>query len=698
MKWLQAIGLSGVQVGRDEWLRIGVLLLTCVVLGLLVVDYGASATHLELAEGDVAPRTIKAPRSFPYVDAAERARLQEEARQAVLPVYAYRSDLLREQHEAVGTAFDDASRDLTSALGDAEPSEPDAMPTVADLSEEQRAQLRKLFLDRLGVNLLEADIDVLMHAGFPSEARALTQTLLREAMDRPVIADRADLPADRSAMHVLSITDDGSESYELRDYEAIAVPDEVRRDIDMRRTLHKNDAPWVDVSAHIARAMVRPNFRANPKETELRREQAADAVPPVEVWIKRGTVLFRDGEALTSSQIDRYRALQATSNRGLWLEVVSIIFFVGLLTFVLVHFGSSHLRPFSLRLRDLAAVGALLALMAILARLVWALSAVAAELIGYGCEPDSVWFIVPVAGAAMLVRLLVGVNWALITSIVASAVCGLIFGLDALVVLYLLGSGVVAAGAVQATRERMSVMRAGVYAGTVNAALALLIHFLGYYMGAGEVAEAFSARPLWSMSFAFLGGLVSAFLVLGLMPLFEAVGFVTDYRLMELANLNHPLMRKLMLRAPGSYHHSVVVGSLAEAACEAIGANALQARVSAYFHDIGKAVKPHYFVENQGSGGSRHKGLDPYTSAAIIISHVTNEYVALHATAAQQTSELIQTSCGRNERIAELLEAEPPADLEQCIAYLGDRDVMMQITVQQMAFRASTGELLVHVP
>jgi len=126
------------------------------------------------------------------------------------------------------------------------------------------------------------------------------------------------------------------------------------------------------------------------------------------------------------------------------------------------------------------------------------------------------------------------------------------------------------------------------------------------------------------MAFAFLGGLVGSFLVLGLMPVFESAGFVTDYRLMELANLNHPLMRQLMLRAPGSYHHSVVVGSLAEAACEEIGANALQTRVAAYFHDIGKSLKPQYYVENQGSGGNKHVGLDPYTSAAIIISHVTD--------------------------------------------------------------------------
>jgi len=126
------------------------------------------------------------------------------------------------------------------------------------------------------------------------------------------------------------------------------------------------------------------------------------------------------------------------------------------------------------------------------------------------------------------------------------------------------------------------------------------------------------------MGFAFLGGIVSAFLVLGLVPVFESFGFVTDYRLMELANLNHPLLRQLMLRAPGSYHHSVIVGTLAEAACEAIGANALRAKVASYFHDIGKAIKPKYYVENQRDGVNRHNGLDPWTSARIIVSHVTD--------------------------------------------------------------------------
>jgi putative nucleotidyltransferase with HDIG domain len=171
----------------------------------------------------------------------------------------------------------------------------------------------------------------------------------------------------------------------------------------------------------------------------------------------------------------------------------------------------------------------------------------------------------------------------------------------------------------------MAVVRGGLFTGLVGAATALLLHFVQVYLGNGEVVSVLTAqRPLWSIVAALMSGLLSTFLVLGLLPVFETFGFVTDYRMMELANLNHPLLRQLMLRAPGTYHHSVVVGSLAEAACEAIGANALQARVSAYFHDIGKSLRPQFFVENQRDGVNRHDGLDPRASAQILIHHVTD--------------------------------------------------------------------------
>jgi len=117
--------------------------------------------------------------------------------------------------------------------------------------------------------------------------------------------------------------------------------------------------------------------------------------------------------------------------------------------------------------------------------------------------------------------------------------------------------------------------------------------------------------------------MITAVLVAGFTPVFESLfGFITYIKLLELANLNQPLFQRMIIDAPGTYHHSIIVASLVEAAAEAIGANSLLAKVSAYYHDIGKLSKPHYFIENQPGYDNRHDKLSPKMSSLIIISHV----------------------------------------------------------------------------
>jgi hypothetical protein len=126
-----------------------------------------------------------------------------------------------------------------------------------------------------------------------------------------------------------------------------------------------------------------------------------------------------------------------------------------------------------------------------------------------------------------------------------------------------------------------------------------------------------------NLLFAFLGGIIAGILVTGFSPLVEKVfGYTTDMILMERANLDQPLMRQLLLHAPGTYHHSVIVGNMVEAAAEAIGTNPLLSRVSAYYHDIGKVQKPLYFIENQMGTENKHEKLAPSMSSLILIAHV----------------------------------------------------------------------------
>lgn len=640
---LRRLGLDDVAIGRDDVRRLLVLLVVCAACALLVVDY-ARAPVDALKVGDVAQRSIKAPFTFTYADHAAHERMREEARAAALPVYVYRTDLVEDRAQRISAAFA-AGRERLTRMAGAQTAEGAQTEGGQKLNEELQLVVVQAFLEPLAVQLPEDDIVALMKGGFPPGAEGLARELLDRAMrEVRIVLSRDQLPQDRRSIRVIRLHHGDRSEEVVGDLESILVPEEARQRVSLGMLETKGaSGREADAAAGIARALVTANLTFDPLETEDRREAAANAVPLELETVKRGQILFRAGEVVTATDLEMYRALQEhQGDHDLSMEVLAIALFLVLLLASLYHFAAAYLSAptpvagrgsasgpgargalgFSTRVRDVAAVGGLLVLTTLTARMVVASSEGLAQVVGYEAEPRSVWFVVPVAGAVMLVRLLLGTSWTVVFAIAVSAVCGLVMELQALPVLFFLISSVAAASAVEHTRERIAVVRAGAVVGVVNAVAVLLIHLVQLFVVEGELSLATQMRPFWSMSFAFAGGVLSAFLVLGLVPLFESVGFVTDYRLMELANLNHPLLRQLMLRAPGSYHHSVLVGTLAEAGAEAIGANALVAKVASYFHDIGKGLKPQYFVENQQGGINQHAGLDPHVSARIIISHV----------------------------------------------------------------------------
>jgi hypothetical protein len=176
-------------------------------------------------------------------------------------------------------------------------------------------------------------------------------------------------------------------------------------------------------------------------------------------------------------------------------------------------------------------------------------------------------------------------------------------------------ASVVAVYSLAGLRHRWHLYRALFYIVAAQLAAILAVD-LGQLMSAQVVIRDLVA--------GLVGALASSMVGIGVLPLVERLYQVpSDITLLELSDLNRPLLRKLMLEAPGTYHHSLIVGNLAEMAAEAIGANSLLARVGAYYHDIGKITKPEYFTENEGSGRSRHAGLAPSMSALVIKSHTT---------------------------------------------------------------------------
>lgn len=234
-----------------------------------------------------------------------------------------------------------------------------------------------------------------------------------------------------------------------------------------------------------------------------------------------------------------------------------------------------------------------------------------------GDRPEA--FALPTALAPMLTTILLGFGPGMlcvaITSLLAAPLSPVS---DAQVyqaiVLSSLLSGLAAVFFSRKVRKRAHVLRAGIFTGLVSV-INVLVFGLLYNLGWDVI--------FWQSLLVVSFGLFTALVVNAILPLLESLfNITTDISWLEQADLNHPLIRRLSIEAPGTYHHSLVMANLAETAAMAIGANALQCRVSAYFHDIGKLVKPSYFVENQGDLPNPHDDLNPTISTLVITSHV----------------------------------------------------------------------------
>jgi cyclic-di-AMP phosphodiesterase PgpH len=595
--------------------RVLLLLIAAIASAVLVMNTAPRTTR-SLEVGAVAQHDVLATRTFSYVDwAATDARLRA-AEQSVPPVYHYDRGHSARIQQNVGEAFTSARRQYGEALlaaraaGLKAPS-PDALQAIS-----------RDFVQRIELDLDASTLEQLTALGWSTSTEELARTLVALSNDKYVAADRSVLPSPERPLTVIEVDGDDRRESQVDNYSRILDPEDARQAISLRALdLPHAAKDEARVAVAIARAAVRPNFTYDPVLTESKKRAAQDAVEQVVNQVQQGTTLVRKGDVVTQHHADMISGFQQPESqlRGASL-FLALAAFNGLVIYALYQFATGYIRKFARRTFELQALVALGILVLGLARAIHELSFLVAPEIGGGIDPSALWYLAPIAGGAMLARILMNSETALVFTVVVSALAGVMMGDHVLYALYFVVAGVTASGSMAHTRERVNVLRAGLQTALISAATAMLLGLVHAGLTAG--AEAPRTQALWDMGAAFTGGLASAILVLGLVPLFEVFGFTTDYKLLELANLNHPLLRNLMLRAPGTYHHSVIVGSLSEAAAEAIRCNALLARVCCYFHDIGKAVQPQYYIENQRDAPNRHDRLLPKQSARMIISHV----------------------------------------------------------------------------
>jgi putative nucleotidyltransferase with HDIG domain len=373
----------------------------------------------------------------------------------------------------------------------------------------------------------------------------------------------------------------------------------------------------INLIVDFCQRLAQPNITLNRNETEKRKQLALKSVKPIMYQIKAGEMLVREGERITADHLLKLGTLNSrTENTHVASVGLGAALVLAVIIIVVYTLFFNHPRYNSLNTAKNALFLCLVLIMVFaIAKGSDLFSAVADSQIPFPISPASIAYAAPAAAGSMLVCIFLGFEVALPFALISALGVSVLMGSRIELFCYFLISGIMAAYWVQHCRERKVFITAGVRLGLINIVLATSASFFG---------SDFAGLKLptdWVM--AFSGGIASAIVTVGVAPLLElSFQYTTDITLLELANLDRPILRRLMLEAPGTYHHSVIVGSLVEAAAAEIGANPLLAKVCGYYHDIGKVKKPLYFIENQRTGKNKHDKLAPSMSSLILIAHV----------------------------------------------------------------------------
>ena len=559
--------------------------------------------------GDVADRDIKATRDFLVENEALTQEKSEQAVRNVLSVYD----------------FDPTENNLIARLREAFQQGREYLAKEAPLPEESLGQdklpqldgFEERFFDILEIAPSDSLYQALTENGFPPQVEKAIIFLVRKVLNRGVVSNKKMLLTQSGKGILLRHVHREKEARVLdlnRFYDLEGARTFLRgQEQELKRFL---DSPaLIRAAMDLSIALVKPNVTFNKRETELRKDAARKSVKPVYFKVKKGEMLVREGEIINPEHLvkldEEYKSSGWKATVGRAPAMALLVAFMLSATYIMGLMSDGTSRSDVRDTMFCALTVMVIFLVAIASQLV-------AEEIARGFSflaPRALFFAIPVATGAMLISIFQGFRVAVTFSVILAVLTTLIIrgGVD-FFVYYFMGS-LIAAHGVRNCRDRGTVIKAGLNVGLANMALAIAVEALHGSLYSVELGIACLS--------ASLGGVLVGVIATGILPLVEmAFGFTTDIKLLELASLDQPLLKELMVRAPGTYHHSVIVSNLVEASAEAINANPLLAKVAAYYHDIGKMKKPLYFVENQGNRGNKHEKLAPSMSSLILISHV----------------------------------------------------------------------------
>jgi len=608
-RWIGGRAIKGlVPLGRiREWLgwplraskgqRWFVALLLAAALALLLFPSNLIRTR-EYPVGDVVARDIKASRTYLVEDAEATETRRQEVAAGVLTVYDLDDKLIDQIEEQTRQAFD-----LARA------------PRLPD----ETINLRSEFEAAVGLELDDESWLLLEKAGYRVEIEEALTRILRGLLGLGVVASPEILAPDEGRGLTIRRLKNGEEE-EIRFVSQIRDLGAADRRIAAEANGLTLGPPGLNDSlqelvAHLTSQLLRPNLTPNRHETDQRRQKARESVGAVFQQVLKGEMLAREGEIVTPQiQARLTKESQAKREGRAWMRVVGMFLLLVVLLRTLYLGRLMASRGRRLEGKDLLFIAATIFFVFLLSRLGLPFLAELARP-WPSIDAQSLAAALPVAVGAMLVSSLLGLGAALLTGLVTAFLAAQLTELRLEFFALFLASSITAARAVAITRNRSATIKAGLWAGLVGLLMVVAIRLVE--------TDLLRLTTPFEMGAALLGGLLAGIIVIGLTPLVEILfGYTTDAKLGELVNLDQPVLKEFLFQAPGSYHHSIIVGNMVEAAAETIGANPLLAKVAAYYHDVGKVKKPLYFIENQTTGENKHEKLAPSMSSLVLIAHV----------------------------------------------------------------------------
>ncbi len=580
---------------------------------------------LDYREGQIAQRNLTAQNTIEFEDEATSEEKRRDAVASVLPVYDFDHRVIPQSIQNLRNAFRQVRSTFPAVWKGKTKSYRKAIEPGGEKTE-LFVRAKKLFSQTLEIDVSDKEFlsfmklrfsypleRTLIHLFAPIELRliVLSKELLNSGQERGITRNHLNEPFVEPREDIYKNL---SEIVDIKSARSSLVRNGKQIFLSGRR---EHELKALNV---VSRLLI-PNLTFNKQETERRKQAAADDIQPVIIKINKGDVIIRYGDTITKrhltilSYLEKLRSEESSHFRFLFTTVLLTV-----LLYLLFTFQRGGFEVYRYTLKDVAVflllgIGAILTMKGVQSI---AIEALLEKLPQWPLE--FYYFLVPTAAGPAIVRMISQKQAALLMTIVMAVVGGILLERNFFYACYVITSSLTAVILSNRIETRAKIYKMGIITGAVNV---VMITCIAASTRSGANLSLLWQDFNWIITAGMMSGILTAAAVLSFVPLIEwAFGHTTDLRLLELAAMNHPLLRDLMVKAPGTYHHSIIIGSLVEKAAEAIDANPLLSRVMAYYHDVGKMERPMYFIENQAGGYNRHDALQPHMSAMIIREHV----------------------------------------------------------------------------